>query len=352
MEGGGGQSKSGKTRRRVVIGGIVGAAFVLGLLANTLHLRSPIGPQDSGGVTERPAPGEFLFLDNARVAAYLGQLDGGIAKSERLSETLSTEENAGVSGELFHVSASAQRQNFVERQVTPTAAANFFRLTAALLSRSQLQEVSVDNIDDFDQIGEGTFVRFTSDDLRTPMYANSYLVVRQAGTLKALFSTFKASGERKEAIMAQRDEARSYAHQVGPNPRIVFALTPRADESVQFLLPMHYRQLSDERSLVKDGGGRFTVVGKVVRVFRKPRKDGEDAYVDSPTMETWKKPLERVPVLLLRRSSSKCEATALPGSTHAAGGEATLRSCVLDRLQEQTRIPGSGAVILPIAIYK
>jgi hypothetical protein len=352
MEAGGAHKPSSKARRWGTIGGIVVGAFVLGIVIHSFHLRSPIAPKSSGSAHARPRPAEFLFLDNARVAAYLAQLDGGIAKSERLSETLSTEENANVSGELFHVGASAQHENFVERQVTPTAAASFFRLTAALIGRSQLQDVSVDNLDDFKGIDEGTFVRFTSNDLRTPIYANSYLVVRQAGTLKALFSTFKASGERKVAIRAQREEARSYAHQVGPNPRIVFALTPRADESIQFLLPVHYRQLSDERSLIKDGGGRFTVVGKVVRVFRTARRKGKTAYVDSPTLETWKKPLERVPVLLLRRSSSKCGATALSRSTDAGGEEATLRSCVLDRLQEQTRIPSTGAVILPIAVYK
>ena len=34
------------------------------------------------------APPDYAYLDNARVALYLGQLEGGIAKSEQLTQQL------------------------------------------------------------------------------------------------------------------------------------------------------------------------------------------------------------------------------------------------------------------------
>lgn len=123
--------------------------------------------------------------------------------------------------------------------------------------------MEVDDLRDFEKIGEGTFVTFTSHDLRAPVYSNSYMVVRQAGTLKALFPTAGADELEREEILAQRESAKNYARQVGPNPRIVFALTPYRtrrekrerrdgkDESIKFLLPVRYRRLTDERSRAK-----------------------------------------------------------------------------------------------------
>lgn len=348
-----------------MVGALV-AAFGAGLLAHHFDLRSPIGPSEETSLKARPQPVEYLYLDINRVAAYLAQLDGGIATSERLSETLTSEEKARVSGgEFFEVGASAQHQNFVEREVSPTAAANFFRLLSLLREQKQLHKVSVDALGDFKDVGEGAFVVFSSRDLRTPIYANSYFVVRQSGTLSALFPPFGGTKSHREEIRAQREDARKYAHQVGPNPRIVFGLTPEGDESIKFLLPLLYRQMTDERSLIKDGGGRFTVVGKVVRLFgqrskskNKKKKRLRPSYVDSAARETWTKPLEHVPLPLLRRSSRKCKPIANRSrslespSLVRAVKKPTLRSCVMSRLEEQTAIPNGGAVILPVAIYK
>lgn len=357
--------------------GVLLAAFLLGNIFNGYHLRLPFGA-NGGAQVERPLPAEFLYLDNERVGAYIAQLTGGIAKSERLTETLTEEDNAKVSGNFFEVGASSQHQNFAERQVTPTAAAYYFRLLAILLQQDRLTDVSVENFDDFESLHDtGDFVRFHSRDVRTPIYANSYLVVRQAGTLKALFPTAGLDELEREETLTRRENAKSYARQVGPNPRIVFALTPKPeteipkrstrcqskvapsreetearackDDSVKFLMPVRYRQITDERSLIKDGGGSFTVVGKVVRLFPNGHRGRASAYVDSPTRETWEKPLEHVPGILLRYSSHKC---ANREADQGDEEENPLSTCVRSRLKEQTEIPDRGAVILPIAIYK
>jgi len=346
-----------RLRRWGPIAGALVAVFVLGVLADHYRLRSPFGP-DVGAGTVRPQPAEFLYLDTDRVAAYLGQLDGGIAKSERLTEKLSSENSAKVSGNFFEVGASAQRENFIERQVTPTAAAGFFRLVSFLQEQGDLHDVSVENLDEFTALPPGSFVRFHSHDVRMPIYANPYFVVRQASTLKALFPTAGADSYEREQIEAERKSARSYAHQVGPNPRIVLAVTPASShETISYLLPLRYRQLTDERSLIKAGGGGFTVIGKLVREFgdRGDRRGRHHppAYVDSPTRETWTNPLEHTPKRLLEYSSSKCRPPR--GEIEASERERerpTLRTCVMSRLKSQTKIPDAGAVILPVAIFK
>jgi len=386
-------------RRWLLVGSGVLAIFLLGVVSERHHLRSPFGAGDGADTVSRPKPAEFLYLDNGRVGAYLAQLNGGIAKSERLTEMLRTEERAGISGgDIVDVGASAQRENFIERQVTPTAAANFFRLLAILRDQDEIEDVKVTNLDAFESSEvnrEGSFVFFRSSDVRTPIFANPYLVVRQAGTMKALFPTAGMDYAEREEVEAVREAARSFAGQVGPNPRMVFALTPRGgeddtkemhirqalrerrneleengsrkslervqkkldglavenDEEVKFLLPVRYRQLTDERSLIKNGGGNFKVVGIVTRVF-KGREGKTIAYRDSPTWETWRNPLEHAPADLLEKASLLCDTTPHSEEFDRAKTPGERRTCVLDRLREQTEIPKRGAVILPIAIYK
>lgn len=94
-----------------------------------------------------------------------------------------------------------------ERQVTPTAAASYFRLLAFLLNQEQLEDADVDNLDDFEGAKDtGTFIRFHSSDVRTPVYANPYLVVRQSGTLKALFPTAGADEFERDSRRGRRGD--------------------------------------------------------------------------------------------------------------------------------------------------
>src|SRR6185295_2847010 len=108
--------------------------------------------------------------------------------------------------------------------------------------------------------------------LRPPTYLNPYLAVSQAGTLSALFPMPSSDPEQRAVVRTRREASRQFRKQVGENPRVVFAIQPLVDSELgefKYLLPMNVAQLTDERSLIKYGGGIFTVIGKVVRLFSK-----------------------------------------------------------------------------------
>ena len=333
-----------------IVGGVLAVLLVAAWIPGfRLQLPFALGDEDpalSGQSQRRPA--EFLYLDNGRVAAYLAQLEGGIQNSERLSNTLTTDSEAKASaGEFFSFGGSAQVQSFVEREVTPTAAAIFFRLLDDLNDGEMISEVSIQSLDEIEAESEAAFVKFTSDDLRTPVYANPYQVVRQTGTLPALFPLPLKSKVRREAVERLQEDSEGFARQVGSNPRLVFSVQPdeaAEGEHFRLLLPVRYRQLTDERSLIQNGGGTFTVVGKVVRIYST---DEAASYVDSATRETWTQPLRHAPAGLLQRTTKKCE---FPNGEKADRSE--LRHCALRVLMDQTTVNERGAVILPVAIYK
>jgi hypothetical protein len=330
----------------------VGAVLVLLLVFSLIpgiKLRLPFtadgdGQGEQARIKRRPS--EFLYLDNQRAAAYLAQLEGGVENSKRLSSTITNKAEASAGAGGFSFGGGSQVESFVERQVTPTAAAIFFQLLDDLRRDDQIFETPIDSLRNIRRQGEGAFVTFKTSDLRTPVYANPYLVVRQSGTLPALFPIATKSPAERDAVEAVRAAAKGFAHEVGPNPRIVFAIQrePASGQGFNILLPLHYRQLTDERSLIQSGGGRFTVVGKVVRIFDAR---GTAPYVDSPTRETWTQPLKLAPEPLVRRSTKRCER-----SNGKFARPQLRRRCDLRVLHEQTQITGRGAVIIPVAIYK
>lgn len=293
-------------------------------------------------------PAEFLYLDSGRVAAYLAQVQSGKFNKEKLTRHLTNTQTGELSvPEAGKIGGSSSQESFVEREVSPTAASNFFILREALKKAGRLHEIGLGRFHgDVNQSREeGDFVSFETHALRAPIYLNPYLVVRQGGTLSAIFP------ESEPNATARREAALRFAKQVGTNPRFVFALQPPAGASmrpVQYLLPMRYQQLTDERSLIKNGGGHFTVLGKVVRIFRGKQRDGYPKYEDSPTVETWKQPLQQGPPPLLYRASKEC-ASYENGRRRS---DAAVRECLVATLTAQTEIQARGAVIIPVAIYK
>lgn len=124
---------------------------------------------------------------------------------------------------------------------------------------------------------------------------------------------------------------------------------------VEYLMPMDAQLITQERSLIKFGGGEFTVVGKVVRIFPEHGDDHNPAYVDTPTLETWEGPLQQAPAQLLCRTDPKCHERMRDGSLTKSQREKAVqrsRAWAIEALTEQTEIPRRGAVIVPIAIYK
>ncbi len=358
-------------------------------------------------------PGEFLYLDGARVLGYLAQFDGGTFTSKQLTSKSSDTVNNKLSVEgALELGENSEQEESVSKQITPTAAGNYVELLSKLDGLGALDKIGLGRFQgEVSKLAEGQFVVFQTHGLRSPTYLNPYLAVRQRETLSTLFPMPVGEPSGREQVLLQRIRARRFRKQVGEDPRVVFALRPlntkeimeakegnpaeseataeasgvgggvagrrpvsgmtkkerearkreaireqeEEENHVQYLMPMDAQLLTRERSLIKFGGGDFTVVGKVVRIFPENGDHNDPAYVDSPTVETWAQPLASAPLQLLCRADRKCVARLEKGGlTRAQRKEVAERSreAAIEALEDQTVIYKRGAVILPIAIYK
>lgn len=352
-----------RKQRTLAVGAL--GLVVVGLLlwASGVSLRLPWSSGGAGESARIRPPAEFLYLDSSRALSYLAQMVGGTTTSEERSTKLNTTLSGklAVKG-LFEAGGESRAEEAEQRVVTPTAASSYIELVDLLEQNDDLKRVEIACFKCMHGLREGQFVLFKADSMRAPAYLNPYLVVKQTGTLSAIFPF--AEADRTATVEHQRLAARRFASQVGDDPRIVFDLRPNghAPNSIQYLLPAQFSGLTHERSLLKYGGGSFKVLGKVVRSFPEPtRKPGSQssAYVDSPTRETWERPLRRALPALICRSEPQCvkrvrkheEQPGYSRSDRLADLEKTIAE-VKRSLSNQTRIDKAGAVILPIAIYK
>jgi len=345
--------------------GALGFAF-LALLV--LYVVDP-GSEDASAFQPAFPPGgpaEFLYLDTARVATYLAQVEGGEVESEKLSRKLTQSLNTKIAvKDVGEISATQANELAAERTLKPTAASSFFALQTRLEDARVVASIDPRRFEkDVELLKEGKFVSFKTSTLLSPIYLNVYLAVLHAGTLAAIFP--HSSDHRKAA--------ENFFEKVGPTARAAFALKHLGPptggvasddsqgserEEFVYLLPVTVPLLSSERSLLKYGGGEFTVFGKLVRRFPETTAhERKFAYVDSATQETWEQAIRRAPGELLCRTEPHC-AAAIRGKGKEQLSDAERvdeikesRREILDALEQQTSIPERGAVILPIAIYK
>jgi hypothetical protein len=333
-----------------------------------------VGSGKGGGT--KAVPHEFLYLDVNRVGAYLAQLDGGTDVKEHIGEKVVQKANGeAVLASAFKAGASVENENFVEREVTPTAASSFERLKEKLgklddwltddLSEELADAASGDEAKgEAEQPQEGEFVQLR-EEVHVPAYLNLYRTVHHAATMAAMYPAMGNRRAQRKAAHRQRRAAREFEEQVGRNPRMTLALKPK--KGITLLLPARFRQLNEEQSLLTSGG-KFTIIGKVVRIF----KPGDAtslypgipyAYVDTLTRELWKQPLAHAPKGLICRAIPECMTAVeeirgapptrrrkLAGYVHARLGKD--RRKLLRELRKGTEIRCVGAVILPIAIYR
>jgi hypothetical protein len=100
-------------------------------VADAARRDRPLGGSDSGvssslaslGQAPGIPPPAYAYLDNASVALYLGQLEGGIAKSEQLTQQLTRGRTAGLSAGGLTLGGQTGSSSQAERVVTPTATA-------------------------------------------------------------------------------------------------------------------------------------------------------------------------------------------------------------------------------------
>jgi hypothetical protein len=374
-----------RTKVLTVLGSVAVAVFVLiasiSLAGGTIGIRSPFfrSVQRKKGALKRP-PFEFLFIDVNRLGSYLAQLEGGAFARESLGEKVvkSTSGSVEVVNTL-KAGGSSEEEEFVERQVTPTASSSLVELEEDLENLKDENTVEtfihtfsthISAKENGLRVSDGRFVIFHAA-VRAPIYLDPYVALHDAATASALFPVRSRNRVARTRAKARRDAARKFERQVGENPRAVIALQPTQHANgkpheelpgeVTLLMPIHLDQLNQDPSLLR-AGGEFTVVGKVVRVFgkhvvtEKTPIAHRHSYVDFSTLEAWQRPLRTAPDGLICRASYACT-VAIEGSGHIARAQRRrwirhTRQEMLTALKRDTRIDGKGAVILPVAIYR
>ena len=261
------------------------------------------------------APPAYAYLDNASVALYLGQLEGGIAKSEQLTQQLTQGRSAGVSSGGLSLGGSTGSSSQAERVVTPTATARFYQLLDLLGRDGYLHTVNeagspAEIRKAFAGIAEGSFVKLAGCTLVLPSYVQLIQLSHASkGTLSPLslflaatgststsgsnMTTYDeitaakmaagtihtATGSPETIESAQEERALNRAiknldRTVGTNPRVPLStcdgkISPKP-RGVDLLMPIRRGNLSSEQSLL---AGPVTVVGKLVRAVRKPGQE-------------------------------------------------------------------------------
>jgi hypothetical protein len=316
-------------------------------------------------------PGEFLYLDGPRILTYLSEMEGGEEASVHRIAGIVTSQTAGANVEDFNVGASSQYESKAEGTVIRTEASELGLLLRDLAEDEHngvaYHDVDLGEAGSLNQIKEGEIVRFTTHALVGPGYIRPYVVVRDSATLGALFPHVLGSPESVEAAGRHREQAEGFAHQIGPDPRITFLVSPgqEAEKVPTILMPMRYAALTTERSLLekdteKHTGGEVTVFGKVIRKFSSEPSNCKSKtpcpnYTDFATREVWEHPLDHASKYLVRRVSHNCklaEEEELAQKGDAATAALSGRKCFLKKLENQTELFSPSAVIAPIAILK
>jgi hypothetical protein len=310
-------------------------------------------------------PVEFLLLDTTRVDSYLAQLTEGTEASKKLGEKLTKSASVGVD-KVVKAQGELKEESFVEREVTPTASSRLIKLEEELGEviddKTVSEEEEEEEEPNWNSVHDGDMIRFTAS-VRTPLYVEPYLAISHEATVSALFPNPSRNRAKRQIVQKRREASWKFRRQVGKDPRIVLAVkqAPIVERHrVDVLMPVHMKQLSEERSLLHTGI-TFTVVGKVVRFFRAedPQRDGAEkpSYVDLATLHTWLHAIRNAPDELICRASQTCstkieEFDEKTGkSRHKAILEA--RHDMIESLRSETRIGETGGfLIIPIAIYE
>jgi hypothetical protein len=284
-------------------------------------------------------PGEYLYLDEERVDAYLGQLRGGLSSTEQQSVSSTESRDATVGVNPVQLGASVERQEVTERTVSPQAADRFFELESELESRfahaddvdvrfmeMEAAEDACVEIKRLVNIKEGQILRITGANLRVPTYALALAKVAHADQFLALHQERVPSDRLVRLALKSQSGLKRFVDRLGADPPLPFRLKIKRKPHCQVFMPARYLAVNDAPSLLT---GPVTIVGKVVR--RLTRK--EKMYFDVDTAVRYERALEQ-------------------------SGPRVMRTLGLDEVgikevvKNSATITFPGLVLLPLAIYK
>jgi hypothetical protein len=284
-------------------------------------------------------PGEYLYLDEERVDAYLGQLQGGLSATERQSVSRTEDRNATVGVDPVQIGASVQRKEVTERTVSSQAADRFFELESELESRFAdanspyvrfMQMEAAKNacaeIKRLVNIKEGQILRITGANLRVPTYALALAKVAHADQFLHPQQDPVPSERLTRLALESQPGLKRFVDRLGADPLLPFRLKIRRRPHCEVFMPARYLAVNDAPSLLT---GPVTIVGKVVRRLTKKEK----TYFDVDTAVRYERALE---------DSGRGVKRTL--GLHELG--------VREVVNNSATIRYPGLVLLPLAIYK
>lgn len=330
------------------------AAFVIAVAVFLLKLAEGSEKDLLGQVAASDtAPAEFLYLDNVRVRAYLGQALGGLSDSQR--RTLSSTSNlAGkVNVGPAEASGSRGRGSSVEETVTPQTTDLFLGLLDYLRTRLD----KADRLKDFEVrtrlparaplvrrllgFREGGFVRLE----QAHLYLTPFAALMDRARPAASFEDgrfLRRSEERRPVNVPEPDRQAYVADLVKQDPQLPFVIPVtdlRGQPMATFLVPARYSALLDNPRLL---AGNLTVVGKILFIERRfvddphcPERSREPCvHTDSETARAFG------PALARSRPSVRRALGLAPGEdpTEVVADAVTFRNPLV--------------VLLPVAIYQ
>ena len=264
-----------------------------------------LGEESEKSRTQR-LPAEFLYLDQERADAYLGQLERGLAPSETRTETTARKREAKIGGaDTAQLGGSVDESEEVVSTVSPKAADRFHLLEDRLatdfgkgregkyapLDLDKTRHLSTETA----RLNEGDFVRLDHAQIRLPTYTLALKKLahgtqfRSPGQQKA---GLRVSSRQLAGFAIRRQRALdSYVTSFGEDPRLPFRLEiagldatgkPATPRRLSVFLPVRYSSLVDAPSLLT---GRVTVIGKVIR-----KLNGTDPpYFDTETAAAYER---------------------------------------------------------------
>jgi len=273
-------------------------------------------------------PSEYLYLDGARVDAYVSQLERGLSTLERTSASKVDKQSAEVAASPSKLGREVQAQDVFERTVTPTTASRMVNLVGYLRHEGALHRLpGLAARDDGSERARAASRRFLA----------KWRAVRQGDFVQITAPVSIPRAERLYQIVRQVPENSSAGilgaklrRAVGDDPRFPVAMT--IDDGLRtptrLIFPLQFSLLASESSLIV---GKLTVIGKVLYRVQPGGRPFRD-------LQTW----TRFRAAAIRRIA--------PDRLIARVG--LKRRAIREELLTFRTVEGPAAVILPIAIYK
>lgn len=368
---------------RVLVPVAVVALLVLGAL-NVLGVSIRARTATAGLKLPDVPPLEYAYLDSARVAAYLGQEENGLANSEERTDQITRSLKAGLSGAGGpSLEGNDETQHRTTATVTPNAADDFYTFLRVLRAGSEaeyrqpetcntnargdwLGEINEDSsreeiMQEVACVGVGNFVRVHNAQLFLPPFAQALPLVQSTnaiyGALPAARTPF--TSPTQSASVPFKAALAKYVRLLGRDPRMPFVAAPYGSgtsvgKDVGLFLPTDYLGLTHEPSLFS---GSVTIVAKVVSYEVKGAP-----YIDYPTVASFGRALLEAPAVV-RSDLGVCSGTP-PVATQPAAVKrqegahtpsstrcATSQTMLYD-VKKSVRFRPPFVILLPLAIYQ